>query len=70
LAPEAADGYHYFQSVAGDVIQCACEGGVLQNGIDNHVVPVNLFKGNLPFAVTLLSIAGDLRKEGGSIVES
>ena len=53
LAPEAADGYHYFQSVMGDVVQRTRKRGMLQNGIDNHIVPVNLFKSNLPFAVAL-----------------
>lgn len=70
LAPEAADGYHYFQSVMGDVVQRTRKRGMLQNGIDNHIVPVNLFKSNLPFAVALFSVAGDLREEGGSMVES
>ena len=70
LTPEAADGYHYFQSVLGDVVQCTRKRGMLQNGIDNHVVPVNLFKANLPFAVALLSVAGNLREEGGTMVES
>ena len=70
LAPEAADGYHYFQSVMGDVVQRTRKCGMLQNGINNHIVPVNLFKSNLPFAVALFSVAGDLREEGGSMVES
>lgn len=54
----------------GDVVQRTRKRGMLQNGIDNHIVPVNLFKSNLPFAVALFSVAGDLREEGGSMVES
>ena len=69
LTPKTADGYHHFQSVTGNVVQCTCEGGVLKNGIDNYIVPVDFFKCDFPFAMAFFSIAGDLRKKGGAVAE-
>ncbi len=43
---------------------------MLHNGIDNDIVTVDFFKGNFPFTVALLSIAGYLREEGCTVLET
>ena len=70
LAPETADGNHYFQAILGDIVHIARQSCMLNNGIDNDIVTVDFLEGYFPFAVAFLSIVGYLRKQRCTVLET
>ena len=52
-----------------DVVCCTCDGGVLQDGVNDDVVAVYFLEGYFPFAMAFLAVARYLREEGGAILE-
>ena len=70
LAPETADGNHYFQAIFSDIVHIARQCCMLNDGIDNDIVTVDFLEGYFPFTVAFLSIVGYLRKQRCTVLET
>lgn len=70
LAPETADGNHYFQAIFSDIVHIARQRCMLNDGIDNDIVTVDFLEGYFPLTVAFLSIVGYLRKQRCTVLET
>ena len=70
LAPEAADGNHYFQAIFGDIVHIARQYCMLNDGIDNDIVTMDFLEGYFPFTVAFLAVIGYLRKQRCTVLET